>query len=168
MPTHAFTISKLAEAAGIGVEAVRYYQRRGLLQEPRRAGGGFREYARADIQRLQFIKRAQALGFSLEDVAELASLSGERNRRRVREVTQRRLAEIRERVTQLNAMASALGVLVRCCERTAPGDGCPIIAALAGTPETATEVLGSHGQSTPARSRNSRIGAVHLAKAVMA
>ncbi len=168
MPTHAFTIAKLADAAGIGVEAVRYYQRRGLLPEPRSAGGGFREYAQADIQRLLFIKRAQALGFSLDDVAELVSLSSERDRRRVREVTQRRLAEIRQRVTQLNAMASGLGVLVRCCERTAPGDGCPIVAALAGTPQGATEVRGSHGQSTPTRPRNRRIGAVHLAKGIMA
>ena len=168
MPTHAFTIAKLADAAGIGVEAVRYYQRRGLLPEPRSAGGGFREYAQADIQRLLFIKRAQALGFSLDDVAELVSLSSERDRRRVREVTQRRLAEIRQRVTQLNAMASGLGVLVRCCERTAPGDGCPIVAALAGTPQAATGVRGSRGQSTPTRPRNHRIGAVRLAKVGMA
>src|SRR2546427_3552601 len=168
MPTHAFTISKLADAAGIGVEAVRYYQRRGLLQEPRRAVGGFREYAQADIQRLQFIKRAQALGFSLDDVAELASLSGERNRQRVREVTRRRLAEIRQRVMELNAMASALEVLVRCCERTAPGDDdCPIIAALAGTPQAATGVRGSRRQSTPTRRRSNQIGAVHPDKVVM-
>jgi MerR family mercuric resistance operon transcriptional regulator len=167
VPTHAFTISKLADAAGIGVEAVRYYQRRGLLQEPRRAGGGFREYARADVQRLRFIKRAQALGFSLDDVAELASLSGERNRRRVREVTQRRLTEIQQRVTQLKAMASALDVLVRCCERAGPDDDCPIIAALAGTPQS-SEVLDSHTRSTPTRPHNTQISAVHPTKVVMA
>jgi len=166
VPTHAFTISKLADAAGIGVEAVRYYQRRGLLPEPRRTGG-FREYARADIQRLQFIKRAQALGFSLDDVAELASLSGERNLRRVREVTQRRLTEIQQRVTQLKAVASALDVLVRCCERVGPDDDCPIIAALAGTPQS-SEVLDSHTRSTPTRPHNTQISAMHPTKVVMA
>jgi len=64
LPTHAFTIRKLADAAGVGVEAVRYYQRLGLLAEPAREGGGFREYSGDDLRRLRFIKRAQELGFS--------------------------------------------------------------------------------------------------------
>ena len=132
MPSHAFTISKLADAAGIGVEAVRYYQRRGLLAQPGRAEGSFREYSPTDVQRLQFIKRAQELGFTLEDVAELVSLSAEPDKQRVRAVTQRRVSEIRERVRNLQAMASALEGLASCCEKAAPTDACPIIAALAG------------------------------------
>jgi DNA-binding transcriptional MerR regulator len=163
VPTHAFTIARLAEAAGIGVEAVRYYQRRGLLEQSRPRQGGFREYAQADVQRLQFIKRACALGFSLDDVAELIDLSAEADPRRVREVTQRRLAQIRQRVTELEAMARALEGLVRGCVRTAPAGGCPIIAALAGPPHPDNEVRRPRGASTQARPRNARVGAARLA-----
>ena len=92
MPTHAFTIRKLADAAGVGVEAVRYYQRGGLLAAPDRVDGGFRQYSEDDVRRLRFIKRAQALGYSLEDIAELMSLSTKRDRLRVREITRERIA----------------------------------------------------------------------------
>ncbi len=137
MPTHAFTIRKLADAAGIGVEAVRYYQGRGLLHEPQRVAGGFREYSVDDVQRLRFIKRAQELGFSLDDVAELVSLSAERDQVHVREVTRRRAAEIRERISRLEAMASALEGLVSCCARAPQSQACPIIAALTTDPAIA-------------------------------
>jgi len=130
MPSHAFTIRKLADAGGASVEAVRFYQRRGLLSEPKRVHGGFREYSDDDVHRLLFIKRAQECGFSLDDIAELASLSAERDSKRVREVAQGRLAEIRGRVSDLEAMATALLKLVRRCERSAPGESCSIIAAL--------------------------------------
>jgi MerR family mercuric resistance operon transcriptional regulator len=130
VPTRAFTIAKLADAAGVGVETVRYYQRRGLMGQPQREGGGFHEYTPADVQRLQFIRRALDLGFGLDDIAELVSLSGERDKLRVREITQRRLAEIQQRVEQLQAMASAMSGLVDCCKRSASND-CPIIGALA-------------------------------------
>jgi len=164
VPTHAFTIAKLAEAAGIGVEAVRYYQRRGLLEKSRRRQGGFREYSQADVQRLHFIKRACALGFSLDDVAELLHLSAEPDRRRIREVTQRRLVQVRQRVTELEAMARALDGLVHSCVRTAPADGCPIIAALAGPPHPDNEVRHARETSTEARPRNARVRAARLAE----
>lgn len=131
MPSHAFTIRKLADAAGVGVEAVRYYQRRGLLREPQRVSGGFRQYAANDVQRLRFIKRAQELGFSLDDIAELVSLSAERDQLHVREQTRRRIVEIRQRIDQLEAMASALEGLVSGCPRPAQAQPCPIIAVLA-------------------------------------
>lgn len=134
MPTRAFTIRKLADAAGVGVEAVRYYQGRNLLQKPQRVEGGFREYSAEDVQRLRFIKRAQELGFSLDDIAELLSLSAERDQVRVRELTRRRAAEIRERVNGLEAMASALEGLASCCARAPRSQSCPIIAALAADP----------------------------------
>ncbi len=134
MPTRAFTIRKLADAAGVGVEAVRYYQGRGLLQEPQRVAGGFREYSAEDVQRLHFIKRAQELGFSLDNVAELLSLSAERDQVRVRELTRRRAAEIRKRVNGLEAMASALEGLASCCARAPRSQSCAIIAALAADP----------------------------------
>ncbi|ACM33604.1 MULTISPECIES: MerR family transcriptional regulator [Diaphorobacter] len=132
MPTHAFTIRKLADAAGVGVEAVRYYQRGGLLAAPDRVDGGFRQYSDDNVRRLRFIKRAQALGYSLENVAELMSLSSTRDQLRVREITRERVAEIRERVADLQSMASALESLVDCCARASDGSACSIIAALAG------------------------------------
>lgn len=134
MPTHAFTIRKLADAAGVGVEAVRYYQGRGLLPEPPRLAGGFREYSADDVQRLRFIKRSQDLGFSLDDVAELLSLSAEHDQVKVRELTRRRAAEIRERINQLAAMASALENLAERCACAPKSQSCPIIAALAADP----------------------------------
>ncbi|KPU95656.1 MerR family transcriptional regulator [Variovorax paradoxus] len=132
MPTHAFTIRKLADAAGVGVEAVRYYQRGGLLAAPNRVDGGFRQYSDDDVRRLRFIKRAQALGYSLEDVAELMSLSSTRDQLRVREITRERVAEIRERVADLQSMAAALEDLADCCARASDGSACSIIAALTG------------------------------------
>lgn len=141
MPTHAFTIRKLADATGVGVEAVRYYQGRGLLHEPPRVAGGFREYSADDVQRLRFIKRAQELGFSLDDVAELLSLSAERDQVRVRELTRRRAAEIRERINHLAAMASVLENLADRCACAPKSQSCPIIAALAADPVQEVPVL---------------------------
>lgn len=137
MPTHAFTIRKLADAAGVGVEAVRYYHERGLLPERRRSEGGFREYAPSDVQRLQFIKRAQELGFSLDDVDELLSLGVQGDRRRVRAVTQRRIAEIRGRIAQLGALTRVLEGLVERCGRGRDDQPCPIVAALTNGPAPA-------------------------------
>lgn len=142
MPTHAFTIRKLADAAGVGVEAVRYYQGRGLLPEPPRVAGGFREYTADDVQRLRFIKRSQDLGFSLDDVAELLSLSAERDQAKVRELTRRRAVEIRERIDQLAAMASALENLADRCACAPKSQSCSIIAALASDP--VQEMLAPH------------------------
>lgn len=132
MPTYAFTISKLADAAGIGVEAVRYYQKRGLLAEPDRADGGFRHYTTEHVRRLQFIKRAQELGFTLDDVAQLISLNTLRDKSRVRELTRRRVAEIRGRIAALQAMASSLETLADGCKRSSASEECPIIAAVVG------------------------------------
>ncbi len=70
------TIGRLAEAAGVGIETVRFYQRSGLLPEPERPLSGYREYSQADVRRIRFIKRAQTLGFNLEDIAGLLRLDG--------------------------------------------------------------------------------------------
>ena len=141
MPTHAFTIAKLADAAGIGVEAVRYYQRRGLFAAPRKEAGAFREYSPSDVQRLCFIKRAQELGFTLDDVTELVSLSAETDKQQVRAITQRRVQEIRQRVKDLQAIAGALEGLADCCEQSAPSDTCPIITALAAPSEPKVQAV---------------------------
>ena len=130
MPSHAFTISKLAEAAGSNVETIRYYQRRGILAEPPRIGGGFRAYDASHLRCLQFIRRATELGFSLDDASELYVLSRSTERQRLREVAHARAAEIRERIVHLAAMADALETLADTCAHTSPGAPCPIVAAL--------------------------------------
>src|SRR5690349_10642439 len=134
MPTHAFTISKLARSAAVNIETVRYYQRRGLLEEPTRVDNGFRAYDERHLQRLLFIKRAQELGFSLDDAAELSSLSQTEDRASLRAVARARAAEIRKRIDRLDAMARALDNLAETCSRTRPGDACPIVAALHAGP----------------------------------
>lgn len=149
MPTRAFTIQKLADAAGVGVEAVRYYQRLGLLQEPERVEGSFREYTQTDVDRLHFIKRGQELGFSLDDIGELMSLSSDKNRTRVRDLTRQRVAEIRERIAQLESMAAALEGLADTCGRTPRARACPIIAALALEDEAIATAAGSRAASRP-------------------
>ena len=118
------------------MEAVRYYQRGGLLAAPKRVDGGFRQYSDDDVLRLRFIKRAQTLGYSLEDIAELMSLSATRDRLRVREITRKRVAEIRERVADLQSMASALENLADCCAQSPEGSACTIIAALAASQDS--------------------------------
>ena len=130
MPTHAFTIRKLSDASGVGIEAIRYYQRRGLLAEPVRVEGGFRAYSAMDVRRLRFIKRAQELGYSLDDAAELMTLSRDSDRSRVRALTDARVAEIRERIAHLEAIAHALADMTNQCGRSDAVDECPIIAAL--------------------------------------
>ena len=130
MPTHAFTIAKLADAAGVSIETVRYYQRRGLVEEPPRVDGGFRAYGEEHLRRLQFIRRALDLGFGLDDTAELLELSGSSDRKRLRKVARARAADIRQRISQLTAMADALDHLADNCADTHPGAPCPIIAAL--------------------------------------
>src|SRR5688500_2064296 len=98
MPSHAFTIGKLADVAEVTIETIRYYQRRGLIAEPVKKEGGFRSYGETHVQRLQFIKRAQELGFSLNDIEELLSLSQGINRERLREITSTRLQDIQQKI----------------------------------------------------------------------
>ncbi len=130
MPTRAFTIAKLADTAGVGIEAIRHYQRMGLLAEPARVTGGFRTYSAEHVRRLNFIRRARDLGFSLEDVAQLLSLSAERDQARVRELTRGRVAALRGRIARLESMAKAMEGLADCCARAPSEASCPIIAAL--------------------------------------
>ena len=146
MPSNAFTISKLADAVGVNIETVRYYQRRGILDEPKRVNGSFRAYDETHLQRLRFIKRAQELGFPLDDVAELLSLSASVDRKRLREVARMRAADIRRKMAHLESMASALEHLAENCARTAPHRACPIVAAL-------NEPAG-HEECHPHRSRS--------------
>lgn len=120
------TIGGLAKSVGVGVETIRYYQRRGLLETP--AGtSGYRRYGEAHLERLRFIKRSQSIGFTLEETAELLTLNDLRDHRIARALAQEKLRAIEERITHLENMRHALRHLVHACEQ---GDGqipCPII-----------------------------------------
>jgi len=123
-------IGTLARAAGVGIETIRYYQRRRLLGTPARALGGQRSYPPEFVDRVRFIKRAQALGFSLDDVAALLQLNDGTGHVRARQLASARLAEFESRVADLAAMRDVLAKLIRHCEHTEGRVPCPIIATL--------------------------------------
>lgn len=128
--TERCTIGALARRAGVNVETIRYYQRRGLVPEPAKPLGGIRNYAPEHVQRLRFIKRAQQLGFSLEEVGDLLSLEDGRHCHEVEEIAGQKLAIVRERIAQLGTIESALTTLIRKCRSNKGKVRCPLISAL--------------------------------------
>lgn len=125
-----FTIGALAAAAGVGVETVRYYQRRGLLHPPTNRRGAFRVYGEGELARLRFIRRAQALGFSLDEIAALMALDEETDHTRARELAQAKINDVDSRIRRLEEVRGALLGLVDCCEHTAAPLPCPILHSL--------------------------------------
>ena len=121
------TIGALAHAAGVGVETVRFYQRKGLVAVPARAGT-IRRYDVRDVERLRFIKRAQAAGFTLAEIGELIALDAGEDRPRAREIAAARLAALDSRIAELSQARASLARLAKECseDRTGP---CPIIAS---------------------------------------
>ena len=123
------TIGRLAKSAGVGVETIRYYQKRQLLPVPQREGG-FRHYPVGLAARIRFIKRAQELGFSLDQVAELLRLEDGANRSSIRRIAADRLAQIDHKLGDLRRMRKLLGHLLDACEHTRAELPCPIISTL--------------------------------------
>lgn len=129
--THELTIGQLAKAGAVGVETIRYYEREGILESPRRAANGYRHYPPEAADRLAFVRRAKSLGFSLAEIRELLGLAEPRgDRARVKALAQHKLAEIDRRIEELRRMRSALAELDRQCSGHGPVEGCPIIEAL--------------------------------------
>jgi MerR family transcriptional regulator, mercuric resistance operon regulatory protein len=131
----AMTIAGLAREGGVGVETVRYYQRRGLLRTPGKAGGsamsgGIRRYDAEDVRRLRFIRQAQAAGFTLEQIGELLELDASEDRARARALAVERIAALDARIAELRAARAALARLAESCAATDVGR-CPIIEAFA-------------------------------------
>jgi MerR family transcriptional regulator, mercuric resistance operon regulatory protein len=122
------TIGALAKAAGVGVETVRYYQRRGLLPQPTRPAGEVRRYGEADVKRLKFIRSAQAAGFTLNEIGELIALDASDDRVRARELAQARVAAIDEKIAELREARDALAGLATDCAKKRGGP-CPILKA---------------------------------------
>ena len=122
------TIGGLAKAAGVGVETVRYYQRRGLLPEPARPPGEVRRYGDQDLKRLRFIRSAQAAGFTLAEIGELIELDASDDRARARELAGARVAAIDAKIAELKEARDALsGLAIACAKKR--GGPCPILRA---------------------------------------
>jgi MerR family mercuric resistance operon transcriptional regulator len=127
------SIGQLAHAAGVNIETIRYYQRRGLLDEPPKPLGGHRRYAPEQAKRVRFIKRAQALGFTLDEVGALLTLDAACACGETRALAVRKLSLIEQKMADLAAMRQALGGLVQQCDAGDGGANCPIIDVLAGS-----------------------------------
>jgi len=136
VPNAGLTIGDVADAAGVGIETIRYYERRGLVPQPGKAAGAYRRYGAGHVDRIRFIKRAQALGFSLEEIESLLDLEDGADRRRIRRIAAARLEDTRRRITDLKRIEHALAHLLHECETHAKSPRCPIIAAIIdGGPE---------------------------------
>ena len=124
------TIGLLAKRSGVNVETIRYYQRRHLLQEPSKPLGGYRQYSSESVTRVRFIKRAQALGFTLEEITGLLGLDERKTCLETRDVAAQKVALIEQKIADLSRMKKALSRLVRACDASSAGEPCPIIHLL--------------------------------------
>lgn len=125
--TQSLTIGKLAAAGGVGVETIRYYQRRGLIETPTR-DREIRRYGSDDLRRLRFIRQAQLAGFTLEEIKELLDLDASEDRPRARELAKARVKALDEKIAELEQARDALRRLARECG-SGSGGPCPILAS---------------------------------------
>jgi len=127
-------IGQLAARAGVAIDTVRYYERHGILPPPARKASGYRRYTDADVARLQFVRRAKALGFTLAEVRELLALSGRRadDMAGLKAAAIGKLADVERRMDELARIREGLQALVASCPGHGALDHCPILAALSG------------------------------------
>lgn len=125
-------IGELARAADVGVETIRYYERRGLLAQPPRRTSGYRQYPPRAVRRVRFIRRAQALGFTLKEIEDLLALrvDDDRSCADVRALARAKLEDIERRVAELRQMGRALERVARRCRGRGPTSECPILEVL--------------------------------------
>jgi MerR family transcriptional regulator, mercuric resistance operon regulatory protein len=126
------TIGKVARAAGVNVETVRYYQRSGLVSEPPWPPGSVRRYSDETVARLRFIKRAQELGFTLAEVRRLLALGDPQSCAKARALAAEKLSLVRARIADLDRMRAVLESLIERCDTVRGKVACPIIQTLAG------------------------------------
>ena len=129
------TISRAAKAAGVGVETIRFYERKGLIEQPQqRNASGYRLYTQATVERIRTIQQAQKLGFTLREIRELLSLN-DRLDGHCEEVYARagaKLSEVQDKIRNLQRIEQALELLMQACPRQGRLDRCPILTALGG------------------------------------
>jgi Hg(II)-responsive transcriptional regulator len=125
-------IGEVAARAGVNVQTLRYYERRGLLDEPERSRSGYRRYPLETVRLIKFIKRAQELGFTLTEVEDLLRLRQvrRRDRQRIRALAEGKVRDVDEKIRQLKSIRDALGKLVDSCVCAQPELECPILEAL--------------------------------------
>ena len=126
------TIGTLATEAQVNVETIRFYQRKGLMQEPGRPQGSVRRYGASDLGRVRFIKSAQRLGFSLDEIAQLLTLEDGAHCVEAREQAQHKLLDVRAKLADLLRIETALAALVDQCSAVRGNVRCPLIATLQG------------------------------------
>jgi MerR family mercuric resistance operon transcriptional regulator len=136
----------VAAAAGVNVETIRYYQRRGLLQEPAKPPGGYRRYPAEMVNRICFINRAKALGFTLGEVSGLLQLDNKKACATTRKLAAQKVVLIEQKLSQLETMRSALTKLVSQCDKKLKSSTCPIIEILQRGSESQPAANGSGGQ----------------------
>jgi MerR family mercuric resistance operon transcriptional regulator len=126
------TIGQVAKTAGVNVETIRFYERKGLIRQPPREGSGFRKYAPSVVARVRFIRRAKDLGFSLREISDLLDLHVDPSVRcnDVKAAAEAKIEDIEAKVQALLQMREALTELVGACDRREDTDDCPILLAL--------------------------------------
>jgi MerR family transcriptional regulator, copper efflux regulator len=126
------TIGKLAQRGGVNIQTIRYYERRGLIPKPDRSSSGYRLYDVEAVRRLGFVRKAQSLGFSLQEIGELLSLRmrPDTTCKDIRERARQKIARVDEKISELARIRSALGKLAMVCRGKGPTSACPILEAL--------------------------------------
>lgn len=128
--SESLTIGTFAKAAGVNVETIRFYQRKGLLLEPERPYGSIRRYGAADVTRVRFVKSAQLLGFSLDEIADLLRLEDGTHCDEASSLAEHKLRDIQEKLADLRRMEAVLTELVCACHSRKGNVSCPLIASL--------------------------------------
>lgn len=128
--------SELAARVGVNTETLRYYERRGLLEHPPRTAGGYRDYPSGAVELLRFIRRAQELGFTLDEVDELIHLGagGPDSCDAARALAEARRADLESRITDLQRMRDSMTVLIETCDLPRPDRSCALLEAIGGQP----------------------------------
>jgi len=125
-------IGEVSKAAGVGIDAIRFYEREGLIPEPPRRPSGYRDYPPETVVRILFIRRAKDLGFTLKEISELLALRvrPRRNCAVVKRNADAKIADIDARIVSLRRMRQALTGLTKACEERTPTTECPILKSL--------------------------------------
>ena len=137
-PSERLTIGRLAQTADVGVETIRYYERRGLIERPRSNSGAFRVYPEETKERIHFIRRAKELGFTLSEIAELLSLAEKptADRSSLKAYAGQKIEAIEDKIRDLTEIKHTLQQLVKSCSGRGPLTGCPIMEALQSKSES--------------------------------
>lgn len=139
-PQH-LTIGTFAKAAGVNLETIRFYQRKGLLPEPAKPHGGIRRYGPTDVTRVRFVKSAQRLGFSLDEIADLLRLEDGTHCGEASRLAEHKLHDVRAKLADLTSMEATLSALVDACHARKGSISCPLIASLQA--ETPSGIINS-------------------------